>query len=86
MIGMPGSSANAERARRDHAERYRVGGELGGQRLVGRAFDAGLGDQQAGGDRDDQRRDLRDQAVADGEQRVGAGRLRRRACRAARRR
>ena len=52
-----------------------IAAELGDQRLVGRAVDAGLGDQQAGGDRDDQRRDLRHQAVADGQQGVGVGGL-----------
>jgi hypothetical protein len=45
---------------------------LAEQRLVGRAGDAGLRHQQTGGGRDDQRRDLRDQAIADGQQRVGA--------------
>ena len=56
-----------------HAERLRVAAELAEQRLVGRAGDAGLGDDDAGGGRDDQRRDLRDQAVADGQQGVGVG-------------
>jgi hypothetical protein len=58
-----------------HAERARIAGQLAQQRLVGRLADAGLGDQQAGGGRDDQRRHLRHQAVADGEQRVARGRL-----------
>ena len=58
-----------------HAERLRIAGKLLEQRLVGGAGDAGLGDQQAGGDRNDQRRHLRDQAVADAEQRVGVGGL-----------
>ena len=55
-----------------HAERLRIAGELLHQRLVGGAADAGLGDQQARRGGDDQRRHLRDQAVADGQQRVGA--------------
>ena len=54
-----------------HAERLRIAGELLHQRLVGGAADAGLGDQQAGRGGDDQRRDLRHQTVADGQQRVG---------------
>ena len=48
-----------------------MGAELAEQGDVGAAGDAGLGDQQAGRGRDDQRRDLRHQAVADGQQRVG---------------
>ncbi len=46
-------------------ERARMGAELAEDGLVGGAARAALGDQQAGGKRDDQRRDLRDQAVAD---------------------
>ena len=69
---MPGSSAMMIITAARHAERLGIAGELPQQRLVGGAADAGLGDQQAGRGRDDQRRDLRDQAVADGEQRVGA--------------
>ncbi len=60
---------------RGHAERLRIAGELLDQRLVGRAGDACLGDQKAGGGRDHQCRDLRDEAVADGQQRVGAAGL-----------
>ena len=74
---MPGSSASADQQAADMPSALRIAGELVDQRLVGRAVDAGLGDQQAGGDRDDQRRDLRDQAVADGQQGVGVRRLRR---------
>jgi hypothetical protein len=55
---------------RRHAERLRIAGELLDQRLVGRAGNAGLRHQEARGGRDDQRRDLGDEAVADGEQRV----------------
>ena len=58
-----------------HAERLRIAGELLDQRLVGGTGDAGLGDQQARRGRDDQRRHLRDQAVADGQHGVGAGGL-----------
>ena len=56
-----------------HAERFRISGELAEQRFVGGAADAGLGDQETGGDRDDERRNLCHQAVADGEQCVGLG-------------
>ncbi len=55
-----------------HAERLGIAGELRNQGLVGGARDAGLGDEQTGGGRHDQRRHLRDQSVADSEQRVGA--------------
>ena len=68
---MPGSSRQHQHHAGRHAERLRIAGELLHQRLVGGAADAGLGDQQAGRGGDDQRRDLRDQAVADGQQRVG---------------
>ena len=58
-----------------HAERLRIARELVHQRLVGGAGDAGLGDEEAGGGRDDERRDLGDEAVADGQQRIGRARL-----------
>ncbi len=60
---------------RDHAEARGIGGQLGDQGLVGRALDAGLGDQEAGGDRDDQGGHLADQAIADGHHRVVGRRL-----------
>jgi len=41
------------------------------QRLVGRAFDPGLGDQDAGGEGDDEGWHLADQTVADGHDGVG---------------
>ena len=72
---MPGTRARAKAEERGDAERGRIGAELAEQRLVGRAADAGLGHQHAGGGRDDQRRDLGDQAVADGQQREGVRRL-----------
>src|SRR4029077_8357938 len=58
-----------------HAERLRIAGELLEHRLVGGAGDAGLGNQQARGGRDDQRRHLREQAGADGQQRIGLRRF-----------
>ena len=58
---MPSTASSSGR----DVERARIGAELAEHRLVGRAARAALGDQQAGGERDDQRRDLRDQAVAD---------------------
>ena len=68
-----GQQSHRDHHRGRHAERLRVAGKLAEQRLVGGAADAGLGHQQARGGRHDQRRNLRDQAVADGEQRVGVG-------------
>ena len=70
---MPGSSRHHEHHAGRHAERLRIAGELLRQRLVGGAGDAGFRHQEARGGRDDQRRHLGDQTVADGEQRVGAG-------------
>ena len=56
-----------------HAQGLRIARELLHQRLVGGAGDAGLRHQEARRGRDDQRRHLRDQAVADGEHGIGAG-------------
>ena len=67
-IGMPGSKRDHARRAADHAERLGVVASCVDQGLVGRALDAGLRDQEAGGDRDDQGRDLADQAVADGQE------------------
>ena len=64
----------------------RIGAELAEDRLLGRAARAALGDEKAGRERDDERRDLRDQAVADREPGEDVGRLRRAACRGASRR
>src|SRR5579883_570045 len=58
-----------------HAEGLGVAAELAEELLVRRAHGAGLGDDEARRGRDDERRDLGDEAVADGEQRVGVGRL-----------
>ena len=60
---------------RRHAERLGVPGKLAGERLVGRLVLAGLRDEQARRGRDDQRGDLRHEAVADGQERVGLRRL-----------
>ncbi|MHC2704234.1 hypothetical protein ACVMHZ_007397 [Bradyrhizobium liaoningense] len=57
---------------RGHRQCLRIAGELLHQRLVGGAGDAGLGDEQAGRRRDDQRRHLGDETVTDGQERVGA--------------
>jgi hypothetical protein len=70
-----GQHGDADRARRNDAKPKRVGGELLGHRLVGGAVNAGLRNQQAGRHRDHQGRDLRHQAVADGEQHIGAPRF-----------
>ncbi len=56
-------------------QRFRIAGQLLHHGLVGRAGDTGLGDEQARCGRDDEGRDLADEAVADGEDRVGAGGL-----------
>ena len=52
---------------RGEKERVRIAAQLIDDRLVGRAARAALGDQKAGGERDDERRNLRHQAVADRE-------------------
>ena len=52
--------------------------ELGENGLFGRAARAALGHQQAGRKRDDQRRDLGDEAVADGQLREDVGGIGRR--------
>ena len=56
-----------------HAERLGIEGQLAHQRLVGGAFDARLGDHQAGGGGDDQGRHLRHQAVTHRQQGEGLG-------------
>ena len=58
-----------------HIKRARIGAELAEHRLVGRAARATLGNQQAGGQRNDQRRDLGDEAVADRKLDEDVGRL-----------
>ena len=63
--GRPGTRPSTRHQQRRDEERVRIAGELVEHRLVGRAARAALGDQQARGERDDQRRDLRDEAVAD---------------------
>lgn len=57
---------------RDQTKALRVRGQLAEHRLVGFAVDAGLGHQEAGCDRNDERGDLRNEAVADGQCGVGA--------------
>ena len=65
-----------EQQDRDHAERARVAAELRDQGFVGAAEDTALRDQQGRGHRDDDGWDLRDQAVADGQDGVGLEGLR----------
>ncbi len=77
-FGMPGTSARAmRRGAGDHQRRLAAAELLGG---VGAhvALGGGAGDDEAGGDRHQQRRDLGDQAVADRQQAVGLQRLGRR--------
>ena len=78
--------AEHEHQERRHGQRARIAAELAEHRLLGRAARAALGDQQAGGQRDDQRRNLRDQAVADRELGEDVGGARRATCRGASRR
>jgi hypothetical protein len=54
-----------------HTQCARIGSELPEHGDVGAARDARLRDQQPGRHRDDETRNLRHEAVADGEQRVG---------------
>ena len=63
--GRPGTTPSTNMQERRDEERVRIIGELADHRLVGRTARAALGDQQAGGERDDQRGNLRDEAVAD---------------------
>ncbi len=64
----------------DHQEgrqtkRPRKSGKLAEQRAVGGCVCTGLGDQQAGRDRDNQRRNLGHEAIADGQQCIGISRI-----------
>ena len=63
----PGNDAQHGHQQRGEKEGVRIAGELVDDRLVGRAASAALGDEQAGGERDDERRDLGDEAIADRE-------------------
>ena len=62
-----GNDAEHRHRQRGEKERVRIAAQLVDDRLVGRAARAALGDEQAGGERDDERRNLRHQAVADRE-------------------
>ncbi len=79
-----GKQRQSRRQRQDeHDQRSQQQGawiiaELGENRLFGRAARAALRDQQAGRQRHDQRRDLRDEAVADGQRREYGRRIGRR--------
>ena len=64
-------------------ERARIAAELAEDRLVGGAARAALRDEQAGGERHDQRRNLRDEAVADRELGEDVGRIAAATCRGA---
>ena len=72
---MPGSSGHHGHHEGGHAERGRIIGQLAEQGLFRGALDSGLGDHQAGGGRNDQRRNLCHQAVADGQKREGLRRI-----------
>jgi len=66
-----GQQRHHQHHRARHAERLGIAGQLLEQRLVGGAGNAGFRHQQASRSGDDQCRDLRDQAVTDGEEGVG---------------
>ncbi len=53
-IGRPGISASTISSTGSDIERARIGAELAEHRLVGRAARAALGNEQAGGERDDE--------------------------------
>ena len=65
--GQPGDDAERRHQEGREKERVRIAAELIDDRLVGRAARAALGDEQARRERNDERRDLRDEAVADRE-------------------
>ena len=69
--GMPGSRASATISTEASASAFGIARQLAEHRLVRGLRHPGLGDQHAGGDRHDQRRDLADQAVADRQHGVG---------------
>ena len=71
---------------RRHAERLGIARKLLDQRLVGGAADAGFRHEQAGRGGDDQRRDLADETVADGQASYRRAPRRRSPCPAGRRR
>ena len=70
-----GQQADDAHHRRRHAERLRIEGKLIHQRLIGRAFDTGLGDHKARRRRNDEGRHLADETVADGQQGEGLRRV-----------
>ena len=74
--GRPGASARTNIGNAGKQQGAGIVAELAEDGLLGRAARAALRNQQAGGERDDQRRDLRDEAVADGQlgEDVGGGR------------
>ena len=65
--GQPRHEAQHRHEQRRDEESARITRELAEHRRVRRAARAALGDEQTGGERDDERRDLGDEAVADRE-------------------
>ena len=86
IFGRPGTSANGGDHAAGHDRRLLLAEDLRGDVGTEVALGRRARDDDAGGHRDQQRRDLRDQTVADGQQRVTAASPRRRTGRAARRR
>ena len=78
QLRQAGDEAEPERGAAADLQRPLVLAELGGDGGAHVAVPAGPGDDQTGGDRQQQRRDLRDQAVADAEQAVRLDRVGRR--------
>ena len=79
--GRPGMMARMPIRTADDGERARIAAQLIDDRLVGGAGGAAARNEQAGSERDDQRRDLRDQTVTDRELDEDVGRLGRSTCR-----
>ena len=69
--GRPGMKAKSAISTATVPSAVGIAAELADQRPVGGADEAALGEQHGAGDRDDDRGDLGDEAVADGEDRVG---------------
>ena len=72
-VGKPGQQRQHRRGAGGHRQRLRAAAELADQRGIGGALHAALGHHDAGGGGDQQRGDLRHQAVAGGQRGEGGG-------------